>query len=134
MSGIEERITPALESYFDDVRKDGYIVDGVTGAEAASAVIEASSWDLLMAILDRHYPADIFPTMEDREDRDPGPRIVSLLRRIGAVRELHRERHFAVCDTGPRCEPCDSEWPCATLAALDSLPVTPDTGTSGEAR
>lgn len=77
-----ERVAEVLDAYFDSVRKDGYIVDGVTGAEATAAVLESSSWDLLMALLDRHYPEDIFPTMEDRDDRDSGPRIVSLIRHL----------------------------------------------------
>lgn len=37
-----ERVAEVLDAYFDSVRKDGYIVDGVTGAEAAG-VIEAAS-------------------------------------------------------------------------------------------
>lgn len=78
-----ERVAEVLDAYFDRMRREeGYIVDGVTGAEAAAAVLESSSWDLLMALLDRHYPEDIFPTMEDREDRDSGPRIVSLIRHL----------------------------------------------------
>jgi hypothetical protein len=40
--------------------------------------------------------------------------------KMDRVRELHRERHFAVCDTGPRCAVCDTEWPCPTVAILDS--------------
>lgn len=43
------------------------------------------SWAGVMSLLDEHWPEDIFPTTEDREDRDPGPRIVSLLRRVDAL-------------------------------------------------
>lgn len=52
------------------------------------------SWDGLMALLDEHWPADIFPTMDDREDRDPGPRIVSLIRWVEQLRahSAHLER------------------------------------------
>lgn len=42
------------------------------------------SWDGLMELLDEHWPASIFPTMPDREDRDPGPRIISLIRTLDA--------------------------------------------------
>lgn len=44
------------------------------------------SWDGLMALLDEHWPDDIFPTLPDREDRDPGARIVSLLRWVDRLR------------------------------------------------
>ena len=44
------------------------------------------SWDGLMSLLDEHYPEDIFPTLEDRLDRDIGPRIISLLRQIQRLR------------------------------------------------
>lgn len=43
------------------------------------------TWDGLLSILDKHYPADIFPTLPDRVDRDPGPRIVSLIRALSAA-------------------------------------------------
>jgi hypothetical protein len=53
------------------------------------------SWSGLMALLDEHWPEDVFPTRTDHPDRDPGPRIVSLIRmvdrlqaRIGALRML----------------------------------------------
>jgi hypothetical protein len=40
------------------------------------------SWGGLMSLVDEHYPADIFPRGEDREDRDTGPRIISLLAEV----------------------------------------------------
>ena len=60
---------------------------GGWAAHVAAEIVEHASWDLLMAILDRHYPEDIFPTMEDFEERDPGPRILSLIRRIHEIRK-----------------------------------------------
>jgi len=45
------------------------------------AIVE-DSWDGLMDLLDAHWPEKVFPTMDDCVDRDPGPRIVSLLRRV----------------------------------------------------
>ena len=41
----------------------------------------------LGADLDEFYPVDIFPTLDDTENRDPGPRIVSLIRHLAAARE-----------------------------------------------
>ena len=38
------------------------------------------SWAGLMELLDEHWPADLFPTLEDDPTRDAGARIVSLLR------------------------------------------------------
>ena len=49
------------------------------------------TWDGLMSLLDEHWPDDIFPTMADREDRDPGPRIVSLIRTVDQLRALQRD-------------------------------------------
>jgi len=50
--------------------------------ELIAEVERLHSWDGLMSLLDEHYPEDIFPTMADRDDRDPGPRIISLLRML----------------------------------------------------
>ena len=44
------------------------------------------SWDGLLSLLDEHWPEDIFPTEPDSEDRDSGPRIVSLLRWVERLR------------------------------------------------
>lgn len=61
--------------------------DYPTHFDLADAVIEAiTSWDVLMELLDKHYPADVFPTMADTPNRDPGPRIVSLIRHLDAAR------------------------------------------------
>ena len=38
------------------------------------------SWDGVMSLLDEHYPETIWPTLPDREDRDGGARIISLIR------------------------------------------------------
>lgn len=60
------------------------------------------SWDGLMSLLDEHWPEDLHPTLDDDNQRDPGPRIVSLLRRVDRLRkelaesttlaEEHRQR------------------------------------------
>ena len=53
------------------------------------------SWDGLMSLLDEHYRESTFPTLPDDDARDPGPRIVSLIRHLDAARvenaELRRE-------------------------------------------
>lgn len=55
---------------------------------AADTVIETiSSWDALMELLDAHYPESIFPTTVDNPDRDPGPRIISLIRHLDEARK-----------------------------------------------
>jgi hypothetical protein len=53
---------------------------------AAAVVDEMSSWATLMDLLDLHYSADIFPTLPDTPNRDPGPRIVSLIRTVDQLR------------------------------------------------
>ena len=60
--------------------------DGDWDAHVARALIRDSGWDILMELLDAHYPASVFPTREDDPGRDPGPRIVSLIRRIDEIR------------------------------------------------
>ena len=52
---------------------------------------ELETWDTLMHILDSVYPATVFPTLPDIPDRDPGPRIVSLLRTINEIRKADDE-------------------------------------------
>lgn len=55
------------------------------------------SWDGLMELMDEKWPEDIFPTREDDTARDPGPRILSLLRRVIRLRrelaEAYRSRN-----------------------------------------
>lgn len=76
MSDIVERAQYCREwGNFDDLH-----------GELLAEVERLHSWDGLMSLLNEHYPEDIFPTMQDREDRDPGPRIVSLIRTLGQLR------------------------------------------------
>lgn len=53
-------------------------------AEVVAAAV--CSWDGLLSILDTLYPESVFPTLEDHQARDTGPRIVSLLRQINRLR------------------------------------------------
>jgi hypothetical protein len=57
------------------------VADTRRRAEKAEAEVERlHSWDGLMELLDEHWPEGVFPTWPDSDRRDPGPRIVSLLR------------------------------------------------------
>lgn len=44
------------------------------------------TWDGLMSVLDKYLPEDIWPTRKDDPARDPGPRIVSLIRWVDRLR------------------------------------------------
>lgn len=65
------------------------------------------SWAGLMALLDEHWPEDIFPTREDDETRDTGARIVSLIRWVDRLRSAPAAELRAAADawrtydTGP---------------------------------
>jgi hypothetical protein len=59
------------------------------------------SWAGLMELLDEHWPADLFPTLEDDPKRDAGARIVSLLRWVDRDRAA-LARVEAVCATAIR--------------------------------
>lgn len=55
--------------------------------ELVAEIERLHSWDGLMELLDEHWPEDIFPTLPDTDKRDPGPRIVSLLRMVDQLRQ-----------------------------------------------
>jgi len=74
---------------------------GISREEAANiakqAAIDAwnerySSWDLLMEILDKHYPADIFSDPESRWSKDIGAQIVTKIREINELRNNPKRR------------------------------------------
>lgn len=70
-----------LATVCDDATLDEYGEAYRSRRDAALAEVERlHTWDGLMSLLDEHWPEDIFPTLQDDPDRDPGPRIVSLLR------------------------------------------------------
>jgi hypothetical protein len=61
------------------------------GPELVAEVERLHAWDGLMSLVDEHYPTDIFPHfagVPDNPDRDPGPRILSLLREIERLRKI----------------------------------------------
>lgn len=106
-------------------------------AAAEAEVARLHSWEGLLELLDDHWPEDIFPTLPDDQSRDPGPRIVSLIRwvdelraTVARVRAIH-EPIDAVMNPGPRerivkvCTGCGTDdgnwqrWPCPTVRALD---------------
>jgi len=47
------------------------------------------SWDVLMEILDRYYPADVFADSSSRLSQDAGAKITAMIREIN---ELRKER------------------------------------------
>lgn len=73
------------------------VADLISLAESQAAEIQRlHSWDGLMSILDGHYRESVFPTEADNPDRDPGPRIISLIRnldrrtkQLAAIREIN---------------------------------------------
>jgi hypothetical protein len=82
--------------------------------------LKRPSWAKLMAMLDDAWPAAIFPTLPDREGRDEGPRIVSLLRWVNLLRE---EVERLTAKLGPLaadniCLLCGRDAPCMTEADL----------------
>ncbi|AIM51036.1 hypothetical protein SEA_MODRAGONS_92 [Mycobacterium phage Modragons] len=77
------------------------------------------TWDGLMELLDEHWPADIFPTLPDDDKRDPGPRIISLLRWVSRLRAQEtRIRALANQHVGAPCD-CNAIAH-QILAALDT--------------
>lgn len=70
-------------------------------AELEAEVERFHSWAGLMSILDERYPEGIFPTEDDHQGRDSGPRIVSLLRRLDALEAAQRPPlGYVVVETG----------------------------------
>ena len=64
----------------------GPIVEGLLGELEG-----LHTWDGLMSLVDEHYPTDIFPHLAgqpDDPDRDPGPRILSLIREVDRLRAI----------------------------------------------
>lgn len=59
--------------------------------QLAREVDRLRTWDGLMELLDEHWPDDIFPTTDDTDRRDPGPRIVSLIRWVDRLRAREAE-------------------------------------------
>jgi hypothetical protein len=57
----------------------------------AAELAELHTWRGLMSLLDEHWPADVFDGSPD--SRDPGPRIVALMRQVDLLRrELEKVR------------------------------------------
>lgn len=85
MSDIVERAKAALEGTdCSDDMMDFFRVGLVR--ELVAELERLHTWDGLMSLLDEHWPEVIFPTIEDQESRDPGPRIVSLIRWVDQLR------------------------------------------------
>ena len=114
------------EEFDDDIAQEAIIENW---AKFVSAEVgRLHTWDGLISLLDEHWPDDIFPTMEDSENRDPGPRIVSLIRWVeqlrGSVESLQkacktlgeiitRANHMVLDATGAHdliAEDGDGDW------------------------
>ena len=90
MSDIVERAKAALEDTgCSDDMMDFFRVGLVR--ELVAELDRLHTWDGLMSLVDEHYPTDIFPHFagaSDNPDRDPGPRILSLLREVDRLRKI----------------------------------------------
>lgn len=89
-----------LDDILDDRRHLVYVSDGTSGSEKVGRLLNdieplvaemkrLHTWDGIMSLLDEHYPTDIFPHFvgqSDHPDRDPGPRILSLIREVDRLR------------------------------------------------
>lgn len=96
--GVTIEVWDGLVDAEDDYRNAPQLVaDLISLAESQAAEIQRlHSWDGLMSILDGHYRESVFPTEADNPDRDPGPRIISLIRnldrrtkQLAAIREIN---------------------------------------------
>ncbi|WP_026923306.1 hypothetical protein [Glycomyces arizonensis] len=61
--------------------------------EARGEVAFHHTWDGLMALVEQHYPEGIFPTVASPDTRDPGPRIVSLVRWVDQLHARNADLH-----------------------------------------
>lgn len=68
-------------------------------------VEKLQTWDGLMGTLDKLYPEDVVPTLPDSETRDPGARIVSLLRKVEKLRAELTSRTAQTTSSASRCNP-----------------------------
>lgn len=75
-------------SRLDEVARDAWRRDAQDVMESLPEDFNCGhhSWAGLMALLDEHWPEDIFPTREDDITRDAGSRIVSLIRWVDRLR------------------------------------------------
>lgn len=69
--------------------------------------VVTKDWAGLINIMDSLYPTDVFPVTHDHDSRDPGGRILSLLRRLHDHEELlTRITHRLAVDSTLH----DQEW------------------------
>jgi hypothetical protein len=87
-------VSEALTDYVDALRQTLTETEARYQAEVAALTAELDrlrTWPGIMSVVDERYPVDVFPTVDDRPDRDDGPRILSLLRRLQSA-EAERDR------------------------------------------
>ena len=98
-----------------------------TDSEREKVFPDDYGWADLMTLIDHHWPTDVFPVAPDSADRDTGPRLLSLVRRLAEqaatierVRAVHVEDLFRG-HLSNGCKTCSGgEWPCETATALGS--------------
>lgn len=84
---VSAAIREADEGAMNNLDPDVLAVDAyLVRPEFEAAMERQLGWDVLMQILDQHYPIDVFPTGPDLSRRDSGPRIISLIRHLDAER------------------------------------------------
>lgn len=86
---------------------------------ALEAELDGRDWSVLMRLLDKHWPSSVFPTTHEREEpeRDPGPRIVALIRWVDELKAEHDEEtdefnagwEAAKCGVPEVAEPTDTK-------------------------
>jgi hypothetical protein len=91
------------------------VIDGLR-----AEVNRLHSWAGVMSLLDEHYPDTIFPTLPDREGRDDGPRIVSLLRTFNIFRHEIDAHEGELGDMRAQLTAAETDLAAAN-AALDSV-------------
>jgi hypothetical protein len=91
MSDIVERAEQALNDAGQYWQPAAFGAGALTlMPELIAEVKRLHTWQGLMSLLDEHYPETIFPTTDDDEYRDSGPRIISLLRQVEKLKkDLH---------------------------------------------
>jgi hypothetical protein len=118
--GSEAAVIDILDRFREQRDKSSRGLPWGLADEMAAEISHLHSWDGLMSLLDEHWPQSIFPTTLDHPARDPGPRIVSLLRWVDNLRaqvelqtaEVERLRgaleglaaKWASCDEIAECE------------------------------
>ena len=107
-------------SELDKKYKASYLLPDPGGEVVRELIDELrriDSWSGLIELLDRHWPEDIFPTLDDDDDRDSGPRIVSLIRWVQRLREDKNQQQTRIGKLEAACQKADDGISDALLGA-----------------